>query len=236
MGAYTGFPPSRRGGFPGKAAAEDPFAFLASAGAPKGRGNLDDFLGGAYRGYGSSASSRIGRPPTAGTAATARQATETAILAGTSVVIRGLAKAPEHNGKTGTVLQFDQARARYDIDVQGVGKLSLRPQSLTQRCRVEIGGLESKPELNGRIGEVFGYNEDSGRYTVMVQSPPTVLALQRGNCRLGEGTRVLVCELSVERYNGQMAQIVGIDLASGRYRLQCHNGEEIKVRFDKVVC
>merc|ERR1740138_1074126 len=35
---------------------------------------------------------------------------------GTRIVVQGLAKAPEHNGKTGRVIAWDESSARYQVD------------------------------------------------------------------------------------------------------------------------
>lgn len=157
---------------------------------------------------------------------------------GSVVVIRGLTQAREHNGKTGTVQGFNEAKGRYDIKVEGAGStvLSLKPQSLTRRCNVEVTGLESKPELNGKVGEIFKFDEDSGRYTVLLQSPATGVSLQRGNCILESGTPVLLTGLNKADFNGQMAQITGVDRSAARYVVRCQSGTEIKVKYENVVC
>jgi len=159
-----------------------------------------------------------------------------ALPSGTPVVVRGLEKAREHNGKVGRVKSFDSTRARYDVEVEGGGVLSLRPNNLTQQCVVEIAGLQSKPELNGRKGEVVSYDDGAGRYMVLVQGSGSAVALQRRNCVLPPGARVCLCELASVRYNGQMARVCDVDREAERYTVQCQNGDEIKVKFDKVIC
>lgn len=122
------------------------------------------------------------------------------------------------------------------MGVEGSGTLSLRPQNLTQQCRVEVTGLETKPELNGKFGDIVNYDDETGRYMVLLDSPHIAIALQRRNCMLNENTCVVLGGLTHEQYNGQMACIVTVDRAAGRYTVRCQNGEEIKVKFDKVVC
>merc|ERR1712014_535666 len=99
-------------------------------------------------------------------------------MGGTRVVIRGLNSAPEHNGKTGTINGFDAARIRYEVVVEGSREvLSLRPQNLTQQCSIEVIGLLSKPELNGKTGDVINYDEDTGRVMVKLHGPSSVISL-----------------------------------------------------------
>merc|ERR1712226_1086379 len=159
------------------------------------------------------------------------------ILSGTTVVLHNLAKQPEHNGKTGRVLSFDASKGRYDVQlVEGSAVLALRAQNLTQQCNLEVAGLESKPELNGSTGDIFNYDDDTGRYMVLMQNPPVALGLHRKNCVFKEGTRVVLAELSAEKFNGQMAHIVSVDRPAGRYTVRCQNGSEIKVKYANVCC
>merc|ERR1711953_1242808 len=98
-----------------------------------------------------------------------------------------------------------------------------------------MGGLENKPELNGSNGDIFNYDDDTGRYMVLMQNPPTALGIHRKNCVFREGTRIVLTELSAEKFNGQMAHIVSVDREAGRYTVQCQNGSQIKVKM-KTYC
>jgi curved DNA-binding protein CbpA len=159
------------------------------------------------------------------------------ILPGATVVVRNLAKQPEHNGKTGRILRFDDSRGRYDVELaEGSAVLALRPQNLTQQCSLEVAGLETKPELNGSKGDIFKYDEDTGRYMVLMQNPPVACALHRKNCVFKEGTRIVLTELSAEKFNGQMAHIVSVDRVAGRYTVQCQSGSQIRVKYENVLC
>jgi len=156
---------------------------------------------------------------------------------GTNIVIRGLTSAPEHNGKSGMILGFDETRGRYQVKMEGNSfALALRPQCIMQRCTVEVDGLENKPELNGQTADIVSYDSETGRYVVLTQRSPSVLRLQCKNCILKQGARVVLDGLSNANFNGQMAQIVSIDRAAGKYTVKCQNGEQVKVKYDKVIC
>jgi len=160
-----------------------------------------------------------------------------ALQPGTSVSIYGLEKAKEHNGKMGKILRFEEQKGRYDVELDKESTvLSLRPQSLTQQATVEVVGLESKPELNGRMGDVFKYDASNGRYMVLLKNPSMAVSLQRANCVLQQGTPVVVTGLSKAQYNGQMAQIVGVDRSAARYVVRCQSGAEIKVKYENALC
>lgn len=151
----------------------------------------------------------------------------------TNVVIHSLTTASEHNGKSGTVVRWDPQRCRYQVQLQSGETISLRSQNLTQRCQVEVIGIQNKPELNGKMAEVFGYDDEKHRYTVVVENI-MVMGLQVGNCLLKQGTRVILQNLSDQSLNGMMAQIVAVDRAEAKYTVQCQSGRQVRVKIDKV--
>lgn len=192
-----------------------------------GRMGFGGRSGGPYSGIGRGAHS-FGRRAN-------RQVVAYAMPNGQAVVVRGLAKVPEHNGKRGTVVGWDADRGRYEVTLEDKS-LSLRPENLTQLRRMEVTGLESRPDLNGKFGEILNYDDETGRYTVQIQGCPSHMKLRPANCILEEGVCVIVRGLSAAQFNGEMAQIVTINRNSGRYTVQCRNGRSIKIRYDSVLC
>mmetsp|Transcript_35796 Transcript_35796/g.65692 ORF Transcript_35796/g.65692 Transcript_35796/m.65692 type:complete len:342 (-) Transcript_35796:289-1314(-) len=157
------------------------------------------------------------------------------IPAGKEVVVHGLSNAAHHNGRSGKVIRFDEQRMRYEVSTEHE-VLALRPQNITQKLEVEIIGLKQKPELNGAAAEIFDYQDDTDRYTVFVKHPRQAIALQPDHCLFKEGTVVTLRNLSNARYNGQMGYIIATDRAAGRYRVMCKSGDEVAVKFGKVLC
>eukprot|EP00931_Biecheleriopsis_adriatica_P078860 TRINITY_DN52276_c0_g1_i1.p1 TRINITY_DN52276_c0_g1~~TRINITY_DN52276_c0_g1_i1.p1 ORF type:complete len:342 (-),score=68.08 TRINITY_DN52276_c0_g1_i1:250-1212(-) len=216
----------------------DPFASFSFGGHNR-RGSrlhvyeddLADLLGGGFPFDMGSRASKT-RKPTA-----KKPYSPHALPLGTVVMVRGLEKAQEHNGRTGRVQAWDEEKKRYKVELEDKSAvLMLRPQNLTQRCQVEVAGLESNPELNGRSGEILNYDEESQRYTVRFQDPSFVAALPRARCLLPLGTRVIIQGLSSQQFNGMLARIVAVDHGAGRYTVECDGAMQIKIRFENVVC
>jgi len=159
---------------------------------------------------------------------------------GTYVTIRGLTKAQEHNGKTGKISGWDEQKSRYEVSLDRDETLSLRPANLSQKCNVEITGIESQPGLNGQSAEVINYTEDNSRYTVKLRSKMEdgrdVAAVHPNNVICQSGTRVVVTGLSKDEFNGQMAQIIEVDREAMRYTVKCRNGSQIKIKLENVLC
>merc|ERR1719195_1991366 len=131
------------------------------------------------------------------------------------------------------IARFDAGRGRYDVEVAPDITIALRPQNITQKCSLEVIGLENKPELNGKIGDIFNYNEETGCYIVVIQQPSRLIALQCSNCLLKKGTRVIVQGLTNAKFNGQMAQIVVVRAAE-RYEVLCQNGDQFVSNMTKL--
>jgi len=158
-----------------------------------------------------------------------------AIPGGRDVIVHGLSNASHHNGKGGKVMRFDEQRMRYEVSIDNE-VLALRPHNITQKLEVEIMGLKQKPELNGTTAEIFNYQDETDRYTLLVKQPPQAIALQPENCLFNDGTAVTLRNLSNDRYNGEMGTVVAVDRDAGRYRVKCKNGDEVAVKFEKVLC
>lgn len=207
-------------------------------------GGMPGGIGGMPGGmsFGGGAGSRGGMPGIGGKGGAPRPKPTPAYAMpnGSQVVIRGLAKAPEHNSKQGRIGSFDQEKGRYEVELEGDTTLSLRPSNLTQKAEVEIVGIESQPELNSAKGDIFGYDETNGRYNLRLKAKMAngrdVIGLTPSNVILPNNTRVVVQGLSNEAFNGQMAQIIDIDKEAARYTVQCQNGKQIKIKFDNVIC
>jgi len=156
------------------------------------------------------------------------------------VVVRNLTRAEEHNGRTGKIVDWSRDTSRYSVELEGRTSLSLRPENLTQKCRIKIVGIHSQRQLNGKTGQIIDYEEQQGRYTVHLDERMScgreMVGLAARNVILSTSTRVIIQGLSNEDFNGLMAQIVDVDLAAGRYVVQCQNGHSIKIKYENVLC
>jgi len=173
-----------------------------------------------------------------------RSRRSTLVPNGAEVAIQGLVTSPEHNGKFGNVVSWDDDKARYEVQLRsgdedprlGNGRLWLRPQNITQVCLVEITGLTSMPELNGKRGVIQSYDQNKRRYMVLMDDSDASFALTPANCVLSPGTSITMNGLSSAEYNGQGAQILSVDRAAARYAVACRDGKQIKIKFQNVVC
>jgi len=157
------------------------------------------------------------------------------IVAGSPVAIRGLASKPDLNGKSAVVREWSAAKGRYEVALNCGALLSLRPRNITQLCFVQVTSHDNQPELNGRTGEIIDFNEETGCYVVLMEDPALVIELPPKSCVFAVGTAGVLEGLCDEQLSGKMCSIVSIDHNASRYVVQCEDGRQLKVRFEKVV-
>jgi hypothetical protein len=159
-----------------------------------------------------------------------------AIKRNTMVYVSGLQSAHQHNGKTGKVLKFDETKERYTIELDnGSTRLGLKQSNITQIVKnIIVTGIESRPEFNGQHGTIRGWQSDSGRYAVQLNSGQA-MGLLPAKVRLPMGTRVTLQGLSSEQHNGVRGEILRYDAEHGRYIVKtAPSGSNLKVKLENV--
>lgn len=127
---------------------------------------------------------------------------------GTRVVISGLSGAKELNGKEGNIVCKDASTGRYTVNVDDVGQKNLKPENLAKVAKVtsteekpkfapgappelqetgfqvgdqvRVGGLNGAKDLNGKVGVIFGYDKEAGRYILEFEGDGQK-KIQKGN-------------------------------------------------------
>ena len=159
-----------------------------------------------------------------------------ALAPGSVVVIQGLASQPQHNGSLGKVEAHNEARDRYVVELQDGKSLAIKPANVRQVVAdAKVTGT-TKDELNGKVCAAATFDRDSKRYRCEgLKSDGTVLSLKPENVILPSQTRVRIDGIeSRPGLNGQVGAISAVDMAAGRYQVDLHGGDAIRVRFGAV--
>ena len=82
-----------------------------------------------------------------------------------NVKVVDMQSKPELNGQTGLLIDFNDEKGRYHVQLKDGKTLSLQPHNLVvpSKTRGEVQGL-SKDEYNGKVGKVTGFAEEAKRY------------------------------------------------------------------------
>merc|ERR1711871_710230 len=79
------------------------------------------------------------------------------------------------NGKIGKISAYDEQKDRYNVDLGG-NYVALKVDNIQQLIQnVEIAGIESRPEYNGKRGSIVSYKD--GRMVVQINGG-AAMALQ----------------------------------------------------------
>jgi hypothetical protein len=131
---------------------------------------------------------------------------------GTRVQVKGLKSTPQHNGKIGTVSDTskDGNRLIVDLDGQGVAQpLSLKPANLGRMSteleadypkgtRVQVKGLKSTPQHNGKLGTVSDTSKDGNRLIVDLDGQGVAQPLSLKPANLGRMSTELEAKARVQ--------------------------------------
>jgi len=87
--------------------------------------------------------------------------------------VLGLIHKPQLNGRTGTSATYDRSSKRYRVEgLTGKGgAVSLKAENLQlpAKTRVTIDGVTSRPQLNGKVGEIVEVDSSAGRYLIKLR-------------------------------------------------------------------
>jgi tetratricopeptide (TPR) repeat protein len=106
-------------------------------------------------------------------------------------VLDGLVNKQELNGQHAWVLGFDSTKQRYRCRCgapgDGLMQMMIKPANVILRdgTAVTIVGLTQAPDWNGRRVLVGSYDEESGRYRMLLKERKKPLAVRTENCRVG---------------------------------------------------
>merc|ERR1712087_635492 len=102
------------------------------------------------------------------------------------VRIHGLQSQPELNGKTGTIIAWNETKQRYNIYIVVLKKVvSLKASNviLDNQVVAQINGIIAKPELNGKWGTITNWIRETNKYDIQL-SPQQVVRIKAENVRV----------------------------------------------------
>lgn len=221
------------GGFGGGRGFEDMFA---------GMGGMQGMPGGMHGGMGGGIPRGMGGGMSGGMGGRPRQnkrphAPSMTLPSGTVVMVHGLQSAAHHNGKNGTVQDFDPTAGRYEVvldDDEGT-MLRLLPQNVQQvGVSVKVAGT-SDPSLNGLAAVVLQYDSDSERYHCQIGRQSKMVALKPDKLVIPNDTLVRVTDLkSAPQHNNKWGRITAFDEGSGRYDVSLPDGQILRVKQTNI--
>ena len=220
------------GGMAGQINLEEMLAQLFGGGMAGGAGGMP---GGAFGGFSGMSEQQRRYQQRQQQQQQQQQQQADVVPSGSAVVLVSLRSAPQLNGARARVVHFDARQQRYTVQLDRVGEtLRVRRENVLQRLEVELTGVSSHSELNGRSGRIEGFDDASGRYLVRVMG--RMAALLMSNLILPPGARVKLLGFVGKgaTYNGLVGTVVSVDRDEGRYIVQVPEGSRLSVGMEHV--
>jgi tetratricopeptide (TPR) repeat protein len=149
----------------------------------------------------------------------------------TPVMVYGLPSAEDRNGCLARIKNFNPAKGRYRIVIEGGETLLCKPDNLVQ---LVTGVVVAAGPYKGRRGRIVDMDSANALFMVQLTCTADTIPLPPASVRLPNGTRVKLRSLrSQPHLNGQWAQLQGYE--QGRYIVQVEEGgKQIKLKHENV--
>lgn len=170
---------------------------------------------------------------------------------GSCVGVFGLQGAPELNGKSGTCVQWEAVKGRWQVRLDGSGEekfirpANLRPAVAEQQaaatalfpgCPVRLLELVASHELNGRLATCKSWDGAAGRWLVALSGgEEKSLKPENLEIALSLGVPITPCDLqAAPELNGKAAICIKWDAARQRWLVRMEGGVEKLLRFENI--
>jgi DnaJ family protein B protein 4 len=227
MGGMGGGPSIRinRGGRGSMGGGEDPFGIFSSMNGGGSFGGMPMGGGMAMGGMPGMRSSRQRAPQR-----------YDCIPPGTHVSLKGLVSRPDRNGDLGVVQQYNPQNGRYIVKLEDTEEtMSVKASNLLQHVHVKVQNLQSKPELNGKVGTVMAWNPRTERYNIYVMDLEKVVSLKPSNVILDNGTVGSITGLtSKPELNGMWGTIKEWVQGTNKYDVQLSAEKIIRIKAENI--
>lgn len=168
----------------------------------------------------------------------------------TKVLVQGLVKAAQHNGRTGLIDAYNPVKGRYNVNLQPTSdlpaiQLALKPGSLIQAAGVQLvpSGDAAAGDVAERTGTIVGIVD--GSYQVLIDgsgggesaggagvgADGETVAVAPADVILPSGTVIFVAGLQgAPEFNGKQGKILSYDAEAGRYLVQVETMKQLKLK------
>jgi len=140
------------------------------------------------------------------------------------------------NGQKGMLQGYYQGVDKYEVHVHATDKkvevFYVGVSNLCHHYRVELHGIQSKPELNGKIGTVSARHGD--RYSVYVDHLKEKISFKISSCSFCVGAVVRVDGLQTKEYNGKIGIITEWIPKGEKYNVQFLKDDVKTIKAENV--
>lgn len=148
----------------------------------------------------------------------------------TSVTVRGLKGAAQHNGKLAQIESYDDESGRYALRLANGEGVKIKYENVLQRLEVECYAMAV--EMNGLRATITSFDEDTDRYQCDIRGHGKQ-PLLRTNMILPTSARGRVVGLASaagSKWNHQIGEVLSFDREAGRYVVSMSREDQLRIR------
>jgi curved DNA-binding protein CbpA len=151
----------------------------------------------------------------------------------TQVQIVKLVNKPDLNNIIGSIIDYDAIRDRYMVSFTDEMIISLKPSNIVPLIsKVKIYNISKDTTLNGKTGDIIGYDTQKERFTIKLFIGRSI-SVKQDNLIYPNDTPINILGLkSSEQYNGKSGIITNFN--GDRYSIQLPNRNVLKLKPNNV--
>lgn len=153
---------------------------------------------------------------------------------GQNVILVGLKSNPYLNGTTAVIQDIspDASSFRYTVSGQN-GTMRVKSRNVIPVTKVQLQFIQSSPQLNGKTGDIAGYDPETQRFQVKLFSGQ-VIAVRSSSIKWPENTKVYITGLrNAPQHNGKWGKIADYQV-NGRVKVGLDDGNTLSLNPEKV--
>jgi len=147
----------------------------------------------------------------------------------TSVFVHSLSN-PKYNNRTGTIKTHEPSSGRYEVSFDGIESARIKRNNFVQLVPgVSMTDILERPDLNGQMGDVVGYDPHNGKYRVKLRKSGVHLGVEMSKLILPVNCRVHIHGLKTGDYNEETANVTAA-FDGERYELTMKGNKKIRIK------
>ena len=149
------------------------------------------------------------------------------------ILIQGLVNNQKLNNTTAKIISFNKIKNRYNVKTEYGKIVALKPDNVKEIINFKVMGLKNQSNLNGKIGQIIGFDITSNRYRVIVNNSMISLKskniiIERDHCVKLQGI------ISQPHLNDKIVKVKSFDPALNKYTVQISESKLIKVKMENI--
>ena len=157
------------------------------------------------------------------------------LKSGSNIIIKELIDKSELNGTKGKIVNYDKSKNRYMVKLATEIIISLKPNNIVPMIsKIKIANITSNSDLNGKTGNITGWNAYTKRFNVKLFVGYTI-SVKPNNIIWPTSTLIYIDNLiNASQYNGKSGRITNYDGCRYSVKIGANHKSILKLKPDNI--